>query len=213
MVNENTLNVVKNAIESARERNFTESIDLVINLRNLDLSQPKNRINESIVLPNGRGKATKIGVFARGDLAIRSQSAGADLLISPEDIEKMSDDKKLIRATTRGIDFFIAEAPLMPSIGKSFGPILGPKGKMPDPVPSNADPAPIINRLKRTIKVRTKDKPTFHTLVGNVSMSVEDVATNIEAVLNTIESKLENGTQNIASVYVKTTMGPAVRLI
>jgi large subunit ribosomal protein L1 len=165
------------------------------------------------VLPNGRGKATKIGVFARGDLAIRSQSAGADLLISPEDIEKMSDDKKLIRATARDIDFFIAEAPLMPSIGKSFGPILGPKGKMPDPVPSNADPTPIINRLKRTVKIRTKDKPTFHTLVGNVSMNVEDVATNIEALLNTIESKLENGTQNIASVYVKTTMGPAVRLI
>jgi large subunit ribosomal protein L1 len=213
MVNENTIKAVKNAIDSAPERKFTESVDLVVNLKNLDLSQPKNRITESVVLPNGRGRATKIGVFARGDLAIKSQSAGADLLISPEDIEKMSGDKKLIRATTRGIDFFVAEAPLMPSIGKSFGPILGPKGKMPDPVPSNADPTPVINRLKRTVKIRTKDKPTFHALVGNVSMSVEDIAANIESLLNTVESKLENGVQNIASVYVKTTMGPAVRLM
>jgi large subunit ribosomal protein L1 len=101
----------------------------------------------------------------------------------------------------------------MPSIGKSFGPILGPKGKMPDPVPSSADPGPLINRLRRTVKVRSKDKPTFHALIGNLSMSVEDIAANVEALLNTIESRLENGRQNIASVYVKTTMGPAVRLM
>jgi large subunit ribosomal protein L1 len=213
MVNENTIRAVNDAIESAPKRKFTESVDLVVNLKNIDLSQPKNRITESIVLPKGRGKATKIGVFAKGDLAIKSQSGGADLVISPEDIDKMSGDKKLIRSTTRDIDFFVAEAPLMPSIGKSFGPILGPKGKMPDPIPSSADPTPLINRLKRTVKVRTKDKPTFHALVGNLSMSVEDIAANIEALLSTVESKLDNGTQNIASVYVKTTMGPAVRLM
>jgi large subunit ribosomal protein L1 len=213
MVNENTLRAVNDAIGSAPKRKFTESIDLVVNLKNIDLSQPKNRITESIILPKGRGKATKIGVFAKGDLAIKSQSGGADLIISPEDIDEMSGDKKLIRSTTRDIDFFVAEAPLMPSIGKSFGPILGPKGKMPDPMPSSADPTPIINRLKRTVKVRTKDKPTFHALVGNLSMSVEDIAANIEALLSTVESKLDNGTQNIASVYVKTTMGPAVRLM
>ena len=213
MVSENTLKAVNEAIESAPKRKFTESVDLIVNLKNVDLSQPKNRITESIVLPNGRGKTTKIGVFAKGDLAIKSQSDGADLIISPEDIDKMSGDKKLIRATTRGIDFFIAEAPLMPSIGKSFGPILGPKGKMPDPVPSSADPGPLINRLRRTVKVLSKDKPTFHALIGNLSMSVEDIAANVEALLNTIESRLENGRQNIASVYVKTTMGPAVRLM
>lgn len=213
MVHENTIKAVNEAIESAPKRKFTESVDLVINLKNIDLSQPKNRITESVVLPKGRGKATKIGVFAKGDLAIKSQSGGADLVISPEDIDKMSGDRKLIRSTTRDIDFFIAEAPLMPSIGKSFGPILGPKGKMPDPIPSSADPTPIINRLKRTVKVRTKDKTTFHSLVGNLSMSVEDIAANIEELLSTVESKLQNGTQNIASVYVKTTMGPAVRLM
>ena len=213
MANENTIRAVNDAIESAPKRKFTESVDLVVNLKNIDLSQPKNRITDSIVLPKGRGKTTKIGVFAKGDLAIKSESSGADLVISPEDISKMSGDKKLIRSTTRGIDFFVAEAPLMPSIGKSFGPILGPKGKMPDPIPSSADPTPLINRLKRTVKVRTKDKPTFHALVGNLSMSVEDIAANIEALLSTVESKLDNGTQNIASVYVKTTMGPAVRLM
>jgi len=32
-------------------------------------------------------------------------------------------------------------------------------------------------------------------------------------VINTIESKLEKGTQNIRSIFVKTTMGPAVRVM
>jgi large subunit ribosomal protein L1 len=212
MVSENTLNAVSKAIESAPKRNFTESVDLVVNLKNIDLSQPKNRINESIVLPNGRGKPTRIGVFARGDLAIKSGEGGADLIISPDDIAKMGGDKKLIRTTTRDIDFFIAEAPLMPSIGKSFGPILGPKGKMPDPILSSADPAPVIDRLRRTVKVRSRDRQTFHALAGSLSQSLEEIAANTEAIINAVQSKLENGAQNIGSIYVKTTMGPAVRL-
>ncbi|MGZ4901299.1 MAG: 50S ribosomal protein L1 [Halobacteriota archaeon] len=212
MASERVVSSIEKAIQSAPKRNFVESVDLVINLKNVDLTQPKNRINESVVLPNGRGKATRIGVFARGDLAIKAKEAGADLLLSPDEISKMSGDKKQIRTITRGIDFFIAEAPLMPSIGKSFGPILGPKGKMPDPVPSNADPAPFINRLRRTVKIRSRDRPTFHALVGSVDQGSDAIAANVEAILNTVQSKLENGTQNIGSVYVKTTMGPAVRV-
>ena len=212
MASEGIISSIEKAIQSAPKRNFVESVDLVINLKNVDLTQPKNRINESVVLPNGRGKATRIGVFARGDLAIKAKEAGADLLLSPDEISKMSGDKKQIRTITRGIDFFIAEAPMMPSIGKSFGPILGPKGKMPDPVPSNADPTPLINRLRRTVKIRSKDRPTFHALVGSVDQDSDAIAANVEAILNTVQSKLENGVQNIGSVYVKTTMGPAVRV-
>ncbi len=212
MVSEKIIDSIEQAIKSAPRRNFTESVDLVINLKNVDLSQPKNRINESVVLPNGRGKPTKIGVFARGDLAIKAKEAGADLLLSPEEIAKMSGDKKQIRTVTRDIDFFVAEAPLMPSIGKSFGPILGPKGKMPDPVPSNADPGPLINRLRRTVKIRSKDRPTFHALAGSIDQGSDAIAANVEAILNTVQSRLENGTQNVGSVYVKTTMGPAVRV-
>ncbi len=213
MVNEKILSAVTQAIESAPKRKFSESIDLAINLKNIDLSQPKNRINEAILLPNGRGKSTKVAVFAKGDLAIKAQNGGADLLISPDDLSNIGSDKKQMRVISRGIDFFLAEAPLMPSIGKSFGPILGPKGKMPDPIPSTADPAPIIDRLKRTTKVRSKDKITFHALVGNVQMPPDEIAANVEAVIRAIEPKLEKGAQNISSIYVKTTMGPAVRVM
>ena len=98
-------------------------------------------------------------------------------------------------------------------IGKKLGIVLAPRGKMPKPIPPQADPGPIINNLRRSVTVRSKDKRTFHTPVGVKEMSPEDIAENIDVVMKRILSKLERGRMNIASVYVKTTMGPAVRLM
>jgi large subunit ribosomal protein L1 len=44
-------------------------------------------------------------------------------------------------------------------------------------------------------------------------MSEEQVAENIDAVMKRVESVLEQGPMNVRSVYVKTTMGPAVRVV
>lgn len=49
--------------------------------------------------------------------------------------------------------------------------------------------------------------------VGSTKMPPEQIADNIDAVLKKIESTLEQGPMNIRSVYVKTTMGPAERLV
>ena len=84
---------------------------------------------------------------------------------------------------------------------------------MPKPIPPGADPAGMITSLKKTIRVRSKDRKTFHTMVGTKEMSPEDLEANIRAVVTRVTSKLEQGENNIASVYVKTTMGPSVRLM
>jgi large subunit ribosomal protein L1 len=83
---------------------------------------------------------------------------------------------------------------------------------MPKPVPPNAPIAPIVERLRRTVRLRTKDKPVVHVAVGSEDMSDEDVAQNVEAVLTHLERKLDKGMGNIKSVYIKTTMGPSVRV-
>lgn len=70
----------------------------------------------------------------------------------------------------------------------------------------------MIDALRRTVSVRTKDKMTFHAPVGTTEMPVEQLADNIETLLKRIEVKLEKGRMNIASSYVKTTMGPSERL-
>jgi len=82
---------------------------------------------------------------------------------------------------------------------------------MPKPLPPNADITRMVEGLRSTISVRSKDRATFHAPLGTTDMSVEDLAANAETVLKRVTGKLERGYQNVASIYIKTTMGPAVR--
>ena len=194
------------------DRKFKQKIDLVINLKNLDLNISKNRIDEEIILPHGRGSETKVALFASGELALKAKKH-VDLLIKPEEIEDFSTDKGKFKKVADAHHFFIAEAPLMPTIGKTLGTILGPKGKMPKPVPPNADVSGLVKNLRSTVKVRSKSNKTFHTIAGEETMSKEDIAENISAIIKRLENKLERGRMNIGSVYVKTTMGSSERII
>ncbi len=202
---------VREAIEKAKPRNFKESVDLAINLKDVDLSIPKNRINEEVILPSGRGKEIKVAVFGSGETALKAKEC-ADLVIPPEEIDKLAENKRKARKIANEYDFFIAEAPLMGRIGKVLGVILGPRGKMPKPIPPGGDPCPLVKNLKRTVRMRSRDKRTFHVPVGTRDMDPEDIAKNIEEVIKKLEAKLERGMQNIDSIYVKTTMGPAIRI-
>ena len=211
MAEKKTIETVKKAIESAPPRKFRESVELAINLKDIDLKNPKNRVDEEIILPKGRGKQIKVGIFATGELAFKSKEI-ADMVLTPEDIDDLVDNKRKAKKIANEIDFFIAEAPLMPVIGKKLGVILGPRGKMPKPVPPSIDPKGIVENLRKTVKVRSKDRPTFHAHVGTADMNPEGLAANIETIMKRLETRLERGKMNIKSVYVKTTMGPAVRL-
>ena len=109
--------------------------------------------------------------------------------------------------------YFIAETSLMPTIGKKLGPILGKRGKMPLPLPPNVDITPIIKRQRNLVRVRSRDRLTFHMAVGSREMEVQKIAENVEAVTTKLEQALKDGKQNLKSVYVKTTMGPAIKVI
>ncbi|RLI81749.1 50S ribosomal protein L1 [Archaeoglobales archaeon] len=204
---------VEKAIGNSKKRNFVETVEIAVNLKNLDMKKPENRIDALITLPHGIGKDRKVGVFAKGDTALKAKEAGADIVLSPEDIDELAKDKRKLRKIANEMDFFIAEAPLMPEIGKKLGPILGPRGKIPQPIPPLSDPTPFIQRLKKSVKVRTRDKLTFHAPVGTKELDPEKISDNILEILKVVEGKYENAINNVKSVYVKTTMGPAVRVI
>lgn len=204
---------VRKALSEAPPRKFQESVDLAINLHNIDMSQPANRVDEEIILPHGRGRQTKIAVFADGETALLAEQAGADLVIPSEDIENLAEDKKHARVIADEYSFFIAETHLMPSIGKNLGPVLGRRGKMPQPLPPSADIASIINRLRGLIRIRSRDRLTFHLAVGSIGMEPQQIAENIEAIVTKLEQTLKDSKQNLKSIYVTTTMGPAVKVI
>ncbi len=204
---------VRQAISTAPERRFKESVDLAINLHNIDMSNPANRVDEEMILPHGRGRPIKIAVFADGETALLAERAGADLVIPGEGVSDLGEEKKEARKIADEFSFFIAETSLMPSIGKNLGPILGKRGKMPMPLPPNADIAAIINRMRNLMRIRSRDRLTFHLTVGARDMDVQEITENVAAVITKLEQTLKDGKMNVKSIYVKTTMGPAMKVM
>lgn len=207
------LEAVKKAKEESKPRNFTQSVDVVITIKDLDVKKPENRIDEEVLLPNGRGKDVKIAFIADGELALLAKNAGVDMVINKGELEEMGKDRKEAKKIANRHDFFVAQADMMPLVGRFLGPVLGPRKKMPKPVPATIKPEPIMERLKSTVKVRIKDQPVIQALVGTQDMDDELIAANIEAVLGVLDQKLEKGRNQIKSMYVKTTMGPVTRVI
>jgi large subunit ribosomal protein L1 len=200
------------ALDEAPPRNFRETVDLAINLRDLDLNDPSNRVDESIVLPEGTGQDTSIVVFAEGETAVRAQEAADDVLDS-DDLADLGDDDDAAKDLAGETDFFIAEENMMQNIGRYLGTVLGPRGKMPDPLSPDDDVVEVVERLKNSVQLRSGDRRTFHTRVGAEDMSAGEIADNIDVILRRLRADLEKGPMNIDDVYVKTTMGPAVEVV
>jgi large subunit ribosomal protein L1 len=205
------IEAIEKAREASSDRSFEQSFDLAINLRELDMNRPDNRINLRFALPNNIGNR-KVLVFASGDLALRARRAGADEVVEPAELDQFAMDKKAAKKKLATYDSFVAEAPMMPTVGRVAGPILGPRGKMPIPVPPQAPIDEIIERERRTIVLRSRDKPFVHCIVGKEGMSDEDIADNIGAVIRNLTAVTKRGFANIKSVYLKLTMGDSVKL-
>ena len=167
---------------------------------------------DDVILPHGRGRAIKVCVIGGSELVQKAKGI-ADQVLTADELGKIADNKKEAKKMAAQFDFFIAEASLMPVVGKRLGIVLAPRGKMPRPIQPGADPKPMIENLRKTVTVRSKDHKTFHAAVGTAAMTPEQIADNIDMILKRLTTKLERGTMNIGSVFVKTTMGPAERIM
>lgn len=195
-----------------RKIKFKESFDLAVNFRKkeLDITKPENRLNQELVLPNPLIPPPKVCAFGDGEFAKKATEAGAERVISKEDIPKIGEEKKERKSLAKSYEFFIAAVDTMPLIGRYLGQTLGSRGKMPRPFPPQADLSAIVNQYHRTVRVRMRNTPTFHVKVGHIKMSDREIADNIVAVLNFVESK--GFTERVSNVMVKTTMGPAIEV-
>jgi large subunit ribosomal protein L1 len=208
----NLIAAVKEVKSSSKERKFSQSIDLAINLQNIDMKKPEGRIQERIELPHSIGKEVKICVIASGGMALKAKKAGASFVLERAALEALVGDKKKQKDVAKNYDLFIAEAPLMPLVGRSLGASLGPRGKMPTPVPPNADIKEQIEKHKKIVFVRMRGQPVIQCRVGNESMEDKEIAENVQAIVRRIEGKLKRGIKNFKSVYLKTSMGSTVKV-
>jgi large subunit ribosomal protein L1 len=207
----NIRQAIEQALEEAPARNFIESVEVAFTIKDVDLKNPANRIQEEVRLPAGRGKLPSIAMFAEGEMATKAKAAGIEI-IDPSQIEDLGGARQKARKLANRHDFFLSEIPHMGPIGRYLGVVLGPRGKMPRPVPPVADPANIATTLRNVAVVRSRDNVTFHTVVGTREQSVDDLLKNTVEVWKRVTSKLERGADNIRSCYIKTSMGPSIRL-
>jgi len=203
--------VVTKAKEETKKTKFKQSLELIINFKDIDVKKGF-AINEVVQLPKTNSPAT-VCVIATGEMSQKAKAANADSVIGNEELAKFEANKRESRKFINKYDFFLADTKIMPTVGKALGQLLGPRGKMPTPVPFDAPIDAFLARFRTSIKVRTRASLSISCKIGDESMEDADLATNAFTVLNTIEKKLPNGEKNIKKVMIKTTMGKPVKQV
>lgn len=204
---------IEKAKSDSKERKFKQSLEVFVNFKNLDMSKDQNKVNLTVILPNGRGKKQKGLLICEDELASKSKGKIEKVIMGAE-LEAIGKNKKKVKRLANEYDFFISQANLMPLVGRYFGQALGPRGKMPTPVPPNADITPIVERMQKTVVIKTKGKnmPVIHAPIGTEDMDNSQLTANARAVLSAVRDSLPERDNNIKSMYVKTTMGPVIQI-
>lgn len=207
-------NALQTLRKNAVQRKFKQTIDLIINLRNLDLKQNDQQVDLFINLPKTRGRTNRVCAFVDAEMAVNAKAA-CDTVVMHEDFAKF--DKKKVKALADSHDFFIAQVQIMPDIAKTFGRVLGPKGKMPNPkagcvVPVNANLKVLVERLKNLVRAAAKTQLSIKLAIGKEDLSDDDLLDNIVTVYDTIRRALPQEEDNVRNVLLKLTMGAPVKV-
>jgi large subunit ribosomal protein L1 len=212
MVSDSDLRLlVKQAREAATRRKFSQSVELTLVLKDIDVKKGFS-LNEVVLLPNKPTKQASICVVGTGDTGTRARRAEVDRVIQPEELDRFGTNRREARKVVRQHDFFLADTALMAPVGRAFGQFLGPKGKMPTPMPYGAPVEAIADRLRGSVRVRTKNQLNVSTKIGDEKLDDSQLAANAGAVISAVEKKLPQGDKNIRNTMIKFTMGKMAKL-
>ena len=202
---------IKQAKESDKEHKFTHAIEMITVFRDIDVKKGF-ALNEVVQLPNKMNKPAQVCIIASGDMGVKAKKTNADIVMDGEEITKIGSNKRESRKFINKYDFFLADTKLMPTIGKVLGQLLGPRGKMPTPIPFNASIESFLERFRDSIKIRTKGSLSLSCKIGDESMDDNALASNANTIISSIEKKLPNGSKNIKKIMFKTTMGKVIQI-
>jgi large subunit ribosomal protein L1 len=197
--------MIKEAKSADKERKFKQSLELIMVFKDIDVKKGFS-LNETVQLPKTNSPAA-VCVMASGDMGLKAKSAKADRVIDNDELNRLAANKRESRKMINSFDFFLADTKLMPVVGKVLGQILGPRGKMPIPVPFNAPIESFLDRFRSSVRVKVKNSLSMSCKIGDETMEDSDLALNANAVVSAVEKKLPNGDKNIKRIMVKTTMG------
>ena len=199
------------AKSASKQRKFKQSVEMIIVFKDIDVKKGF-ALNEVVQLPKTSSPAT-VCIMATGDMGQKAKEAKADAVLGSEELDKFSANKRASRKFINKYDFFLADTQIMPAVGKVLGQLLGPRGKMPTPVPFNASIESFLQRFRSSIKVRSRASLAMSCKIGDESMENTDLSINAYAVLSAVEKKLPNGEKNLKRIIIKTTMGKPIKQI
>ncbi|MDI6737040.1 MAG: 50S ribosomal protein L1 [Nanoarchaeota archaeon] len=208
------------AIEKIRKespkRGFNQTLDLILNLKGLDLKNPAHKVDIFIPLPNSRSKKSEICAIVDDSIVTEARKV-CDMVIPLETLAAEAKKKRAMKKLARKIDFFITQPHLMKELAANLGKILGTKGKMPNPksgavVPPKAPLQPIVDKLRKTVRLSTKNDAIIKCAVGDEKMADEQIADNIMAVYNAVVTALPQKENNIKTLILKLTMGTPAKV-
>ncbi|MFX0046578.1 MAG: hypothetical protein ACFE8G_00265 [Candidatus Hermodarchaeota archaeon] len=202
-------------------RKFDESIDFIINLKDINLNDPKQRIDKEILLPNNiiTGDKPNVCIIASDEILMEAKNLGLDTIDSDGLIKLNNEEKKVKKKFVKKYDFFIVEDKMMPNVARYLARFLGPLGKMPKPFPSGygiiSNPNDLqlaIDRYLKVIRIQLKKQLLVQVKIGKKSMEKEQVFENMKAVVEYIADQMPHKYNNIKSMFLKTTMGHPIKV-
>lgn len=203
---------ISEAVKLAKELSnvkFDESVEASFKL-NLDTTKAEQQLRGGFSLPHGSGKTSKILVIAEGDAAKEAEEAGADYVGAEDYIRKIKTENWF------DFDVVVATPQMMPKIGM-IGPILGPKGLMPNPKTGTVTPqvGKAVAEIKAgKITYRTDKFANVHVIIGKVSFTQEQLTENYQAIYDEIirlKPSVAKGVY-LQNATISTTMGPGIKI-
>jgi len=207
--------------QKSKPRKFKQTYELIVNLKkDYDVKKAENRVVDYYELPHGRGKKVKICAIVGQELE-KTASKVFDYVITKDKLPEIASNKRLAKKIARTHYIFVAQSIVMADLGKYFGRYLGPRDKMPNPkygmiLPNNVSEDQLrdtYNHLQKLVRVFIKNHITFGVPIGTEDMEMEHVIENAEGFINWLFNRIPGGKQSIDSIYLKLTMGPAIRII
>jgi large subunit ribosomal protein L1 len=189
---------------------FDESVDVVFTL-GIDARKADQLVRGTVSLPHGTGKDVRVAVFAQGEDAKAAEEAGADVVGGEELADEIQSGKQPL-----DFDVTIASPDMMPVVGK-LGPVLGPRGLMPNPKSGTVTPdvAKTVAEFKAgKVEYRNDRYGNVHVPVGRVSFEAANLVDNIVHLADEIIRSKPASSKGrfVQKVAVSSTMGPGVKI-
>jgi len=204
--------VVAEILAESKEhkRNFLETVELQIGLKNYDPQKDK-RFTGSIKLPHPCKPKFKVCLLGDAADIDRAKDTGVDTM-DVEALRKLNKNKKLVKKLARRYNAFIASESLIRQVPRLLGPGLNKAGKFPAPLSVNDDISAKVLGLSCTVKFQLKRVLCMGVAVGHVGLTEDELTANVTQAVAFLIGLLKKGWQNIKVLHLKSTMGAPRRL-